>query len=104
MRGQSTRSWMYFNSRVDIQVYPDPTRFDYTLIASSGDLVFANNGRNTDIVYVIGNKVKIRAKNNDNISYSLNFKLVNQASVFANCVISAHSAPYQVSEPQIRYD
>lgn len=90
---------MYFNPRIEMQVHLDPTKFDFRLLASNGDHIFANNGENTDVVYLIGKKVKIRAKDNDNVSYSLGFRRDTQANVFANCVIAADSAPYKVSEP-----
>lgn len=93
---------MYLHSRIHFIVYDDETRFDYFLVSSNGVQIFANNGRNTDIVFLFENKMKIHAKNDDQVSYIINFALGNQANIVANYIISTESARYKVSQPLVR--
>lgn len=104
LRGLPTRTWSYFNSSIRILRYDDLTKFEYTLITANRVEIFANTGRNTHILFQFGNKLKIYAKDNESITYSLSFEIDSHANFIANYIVSTKSARYKVSKPLCLHD
>lgn len=78
-------------------LYENPTNFDYRLMPSNNQPpVFKNDGRNTEIVFLFDNKMKIHARNKAKVVYSLVFTEANQANIFAGLLISVAPAQYLV--------
>ena len=58
--------------------------------------MFRNNGRNTEIEYFFYDKMKIHAKDNDDVMYTLDFELDDDANTVACMIVDIDAARYKV--------